>query len=85
MLVSIIIIIALLLDAVIGEPRRWHPLVGFGNLAIWLEQKLNNHETQSQVRLRVAGLFAWNLAVLIKSNLVQDLKLVLMFWSRLFF
>lgn len=64
MLLSIIVIISLLLDAVIGEPRRWHPLVGFGNMAHWLEQKLNNHEVQSQVKVRVAGLFTWALVIL---------------------
>lgn len=30
-----------LLDAWLGEPRRWHPLVGFGALAMWLERRLN--------------------------------------------
>jgi adenosylcobinamide-phosphate synthase len=30
-----------ILDAVLGEPRRFHPLVGFGNWANWLEQRLN--------------------------------------------
>ena len=63
-MLSMIIIISLLLDAIIGEPRRWHPLVGFGNLAIWCEQKLNNKKTQSQVKLRVLGLFAWTVVVL---------------------
>ena len=29
-----------LLDAWLGEPRRWHPLVGFGRYAAWLEQQL---------------------------------------------
>jgi adenosylcobinamide-phosphate synthase len=29
------------LDAVLGEPRRWHALVGFGNLAHWVEKRLN--------------------------------------------
>jgi adenosylcobinamide-phosphate synthase len=29
-----------LLDALLGEPRRWHPLVGFGRLAVWLEGRL---------------------------------------------
>lgn len=32
---------AVALDALLGEPRRWHALVGFGNLARWLEKRLN--------------------------------------------
>lgn len=32
---------AVLLDAWLGEPRRWHPLVGFGNLVSQLEKRLN--------------------------------------------
>ena len=66
MLVSVIIVTSFLLDIIIGEPRRWHPLVGFGNLATWLEQKLNKHKSQlqSQVRLRLSGLVAWALVVL---------------------
>ena len=31
-----------LLDAVLGEPRRWHPLVGFGRWAQHLEWALNS-------------------------------------------
>ena len=57
MMLSIIIIISLLLDAIIGELRRWHLLVGFGDLAIWFERKLNNKIIQSQVTLRVLALF----------------------------
>ncbi|WP_028450691.1 adenosylcobinamide-phosphate synthase CbiB [Chitinibacter tainanensis] len=33
--------LALVLEALWGEPRRWHPLVGFGRLAQWLEQRCN--------------------------------------------
>ncbi|MET1078049.1 MAG: adenosylcobinamide-phosphate synthase CbiB [Pseudomonas sp.] len=29
------------LDALLGEPRRWHPLVGFGRLADALERRFN--------------------------------------------
>ena len=29
------------LDALLGEPRRRHPLVGFGNLAHGIEARLN--------------------------------------------
>ncbi len=28
-----------LLDAWLGDPRRWHPVAGFGRLAGWLEQR----------------------------------------------
>ena len=40
MLSALVVVFALLLDRLLGEPRRWHPLVGFGNLAQWLEQRL---------------------------------------------
>lgn len=35
------LILALLFDRWWGEPRRWHPLIGFGNLAERLEKRLN--------------------------------------------
>jgi adenosylcobinamide-phosphate synthase len=41
MLTLAIVLLALVLDQILGEPRRWHPLVGFGNLAIRLERRLN--------------------------------------------
>jgi adenosylcobinamide-phosphate synthase len=47
---------AVLVDRLLGEPRRFHPLVGFGRLAAFLENKLNN-------RTIPAGLLAWLLAV----------------------
>lgn len=37
---AFIVIAALLLDAALGEPRRYHPLVGFGRLAQAVEQRL---------------------------------------------
>ncbi|MFT6408529.1 MAG: adenosylcobinamide-phosphate synthase, partial [Arenicella sp.] len=33
--------LALLLDQLIGEPKRYHPLVGFGYCAKQIEQRLN--------------------------------------------
>jgi adenosylcobinamide-phosphate synthase len=45
-----------LLDRLLGETRRWHPLVGFGNWAAALESKLNRCTLPS-------GLLAWLLAV----------------------
>ncbi|MGI4843753.1 MAG: adenosylcobinamide-phosphate synthase CbiB [Janthinobacterium lividum] len=48
-----------LLDLLLGEPRRWHPLVGFGRLAQAIERRLNRG-----AQLVVRGLLAWLLAVL---------------------
>lgn len=38
--------LALLLDRWWGEPRRWHPLVGFGALANALERRLNGGDAR---------------------------------------
>ncbi|MBY4676044.1 adenosylcobinamide-phosphate synthase CbiB [Marinobacterium sp. CAU 1594] len=35
------LLLGVLLDRWLGEPRRWHWLVGFGRLAGWLESRLN--------------------------------------------
>lgn len=48
--------LAILLDRLLGEPRRWHPLVGFGRLVAWLEARLNGDR-------RWQGVLAWLLAV----------------------
>ncbi len=54
-----LLVAGVLLDLLLGEPRRWHPLVGFGNLAKAIETRLNRG------RMRFArGLLAWGLAVL---------------------
>jgi len=47
---------AVLLDRLLGEVRRWHPLVGFGNLAARLEKHINRRSV-------TGGLAAWLLAV----------------------
>lgn len=36
-----LLIAAVLLDGLWGEPRRWHPLVGFGRIAQHIEARLN--------------------------------------------
>lgn len=38
---SLAIVLALLLDQLLGEPRRYHPLIGFGSAANFLEATLN--------------------------------------------
>jgi adenosylcobinamide-phosphate synthase len=46
------------LDGLLGEPKRWHPLVGFGRWAERIEGRL--HRSSSRLR----GVLAWGLAVL---------------------
>ncbi|HZV99214.1 MAG TPA: adenosylcobinamide-phosphate synthase CbiB [Methylophilaceae bacterium] len=48
---------ALALDRVLGEPARWHPLVGFGWLASHLEKRLNR--VGRPLLARILGLLAW--------------------------
>lgn len=51
---------AVVLDAVFGEPRRWHPLVAFGDWAKRLEQRFN----PGGRGWRSHGVSAWVIAVL---------------------
>lgn len=60
-----------LLDLLLGEARRWHPLAGFGRLAQWLERRLNRGGAHAGVGFGVGsgpglgrGALAWALAVL---------------------
>ena len=52
---------ALILDRLLGEPSRFHPLVGFGNITRILEQRLNQG---TEVQKRIRGAVAWGLLVL---------------------
>ncbi len=53
-----------LLDRLLGEPRRWHPLVGFGRLADAAERRLRRGAPGHAVGNRLRGLAAWLLVVL---------------------
>ena len=64
--------LGVLLDMRLGEPTRWHPLVGFGNLAIRMEKKLNAGE-----RRFLRGAFAWVLLVLPLAALTWVLTVLL--------
>jgi len=56
---AVLLVAGVVLDLLLGEPRRWHPLAGFGRLASWLERRLNRAN-----RRFARGLLAWMLAVL---------------------
>ncbi|MDD3329344.1 MAG: adenosylcobinamide-phosphate synthase CbiB [Zoogloea sp.] len=51
--------LSLLLDRLLGEPRRFHPLVGFGRYAAKVEHLMRRFGAN-----RGVGLLAWSLAVL---------------------
>jgi adenosylcobinamide-phosphate synthase len=55
-------VVGVVLDRLLGETRRWHPLVGFGALADAVENLLNRGE--HPLWRRLSGLFAWALVVL---------------------
>ena len=58
MTTPLLMLLAVLLDALLGEPRRWHPLVGLGRVANLLEAHLN-----AGGRLHLRGIAAWLLMV----------------------
>nr|WP_286945052.1 adenosylcobinamide-phosphate synthase CbiB [Pseudomonas sp. UBA6718] len=64
------------LDAWLGEPRRWHPLVGFGHLAQRIEQRLNSGGRG----WRSHGVSGWCLAVLPPVLLIWLLSLSSLGW-----
>lgn len=59
---ALLMLCALLLDRLLGEPRRFHALVGFGHVAQWLERRLNGGPP-TPLRMRGLGVMAWSLAI----------------------
>ena len=55
---ALLMVCGVVLDMLLGEARRWHPLVGFGNLAMRIERRLNRGRMHF-----VRGAAAWALAV----------------------
>ncbi|WP_306394336.1 adenosylcobinamide-phosphate synthase CbiB [Telluria beijingensis] len=66
--IALLLVAGIALDLLLGETRRWHPLVGFGKLAGFIERRLND----GQARL-ARGFLAWTLAVVPLSALALAL------------
>ncbi len=64
---SFTLIVAIILDHILGEPKKYHQLVGFGNLANKIEKWLNNPARQnapfSKINALLGGI-AWCLLVI---------------------
>ena len=56
---GVLLAIGIALDWVLGEPRRWHPLVGFGRIAQAIEIRFNRGSFR-----RCRGVSSWIIAVL---------------------
>lgn len=80
------LLVALLLDKLLGEPRRWHPLVGFGNLACRIEAVGNKHiggaaTGEPVAGVKIKGVVCWCLAVLPLVVLAASLEALISFWT----
>ena len=42
MSVALLCVAGVALDALLGEPKRWHPLVAFGRMAERIEQRADD-------------------------------------------
>lgn len=58
-LIVLCVALGLALDLMLGETRRWHPLVGFGKFADAIERRWNKPDAS-----RIKGALAWLLVVL---------------------
>lgn len=56
---AILLTAGVILDLLLGEVRRWHPLVGFGRLAAFIEKKFNQGRQKF-----LSGMLAWIIAVI---------------------
>ena len=57
---AVALALGLLIDHFVGEAKRWHPLVGFGDAASTLEKAAN---PSSDIEGKLRGLFCWALMV----------------------
>ncbi len=73
MLTYLSVITALLLDIGLGEPKSYHPLVGFGRIVLKLE-KLSLRQHTAYHWQTISGLFAWLLLVVPCSAFIYQLQ-----------
>jgi adenosylcobinamide-phosphate synthase len=72
--ITLSIILAIILDYLLGEPKRYHPLVGFGRVAACLEKQLRI-ASQSPAKVKARGLLGWALLTLPLPLILSELVL----------
>ncbi len=70
MTVSLALLLALLLDALFGEPKKVHPLVLFGNWASHIEERLILPRAKPNINQKINGFLALILSVLPISGVI---------------
>jgi len=63
LITALVLFAAVLVDRLLGEPPRWHPLAGFGRWAAWLEARIHGDSDRSPSSLRWRGVLALLAAV----------------------
>lgn len=66
----LIIVSAILLDQLLGEPRRGHPLIGFGRLVTFVELRINKPNSNTAPKQKLVGIFAVGLLIIPFTGLV---------------
>ena len=61
--IAIVILAALILDKLFGELPRWHPLVGFGNLAKAIESRINIDDASNNTQ-KLRGIVSLSLLII---------------------
>lgn len=55
---ALMLITAVAIDELLGEPRRYHPLIGFGRIATWIERRLYGAPVTDKASHRARGIAA---------------------------
>lgn len=64
MITELQVLVAVLLDTALGEPKRFHPLAGFGRVALRMESFIYGHEQLNDAQRKFRGVVAWCIVVL---------------------
>jgi adenosylcobinamide-phosphate synthase len=72
---AMVIISALWLDKWLGEPNKYHPLVMFGDMAVWIENQCRKYTLLSSTS---QGVLAWIIAVIPLVLLIYALNIWLL-------
>ncbi len=79
MIIAVTVIAAVLLDYLLGEPKRFHPLVGFGFLVSWIEKRFNQPNKSKQVQF-LSGMVGWFIVVSIPVIFFMGLYAIFSLW-----